>query len=159
MVHITSAADMESLGKLLGEQAYPSEVILLHGDLGAGKTTLTKGLARGLGSDKMVKSPTFTLVREYRDGRMPLFHLDLYRLDSAAAADDLGLEEYLDGDGITVIEWPQVAQDYYPDDYLSLTINRVDRENEREVTFQAQGQRAQALVLELEHQWHSQTHD
>lgn len=82
------------------------EIFALHGVLGAGKTQLVKGLARGLGYRGDVTSPTFTLVHEYRGGRLPLYHLDLYRIKSTEEAVGIGLEEYLPGDGVTVIEWP-----------------------------------------------------
>jgi tRNA threonylcarbamoyladenosine biosynthesis protein TsaE len=83
------------------------EILALHGVLGAGKTQLVKGLARGLGFEGDVTSPTFTIIHEYRGGRLPLYHIDLYRIRSEKEAVDLGLEEYLpSGDGVTVIEWP-----------------------------------------------------
>lgn len=82
------------------------EIFALHGVLGAGKTQLVKGLARGLGFEGDVTSPTFTIIHEYRGGRLPIYHIDLYRMRSEKEAVDLGLEEYLPGDGVTVIEWP-----------------------------------------------------
>jgi tRNA threonylcarbamoyladenosine biosynthesis protein TsaE len=82
------------------------EIIALHGVLGAGKTQLVKGLARGLGFRGDVTSPTFTIVHEYCGGRLPLYHIDLYRIQNEKEAIDIGLEEYLPGDGVTVIEWP-----------------------------------------------------
>jgi len=83
------------------------EIFALHGVLGAGKTQIVKGLARGLGYKGDVTSPTFTIVHEYRGGRLPLYHLDLYRLKDENAGIDIGLEEYLPSDGVTVIEWPE----------------------------------------------------
>jgi len=82
------------------------EIFALHGVLGAGKTQLAKGLARGLGYRGDVTSPTFTIVHEYRGGRLPMYHIDLYRIQSEKEAIDIGLEEYLPGDGVTFIEWP-----------------------------------------------------
>jgi tRNA threonylcarbamoyladenosine biosynthesis protein TsaE len=83
------------------------EIFALHGVLGAGKTQLAKGLARGLGYHGDVTSPTFTIVHEYRGGRLPMYHIDLYRIRNEKEAIDIGLEEYLPGDGVTVIEWPE----------------------------------------------------
>src|SRR5476651_1116799 len=83
------------------------EIFALHGVLGAGKTQLVKGLARGLGYRGDVTSPTFTIVHEYRGGRLPIYHLDLYRIENEQAALALGIEEYLPSDGVTVIEWPE----------------------------------------------------
>ena len=83
------------------------EIFALHGVLGAGKTQLVKGLARGLGYHGDVTSPTFTIVHEYRGGRLPVYHIDLYRIRNEKEAIDIGLEEYLPGDGVTVIEWPE----------------------------------------------------
>jgi tRNA threonylcarbamoyladenosine biosynthesis protein TsaE len=90
------------------------EILALHGVLGAGKTQLVKGLARGLGFMGEVTSPTFTLVHEYRGGRLPIYHIDLYRIESTAAALPLGIDDYLPSDGVTVIEWPERIADLLP---------------------------------------------
>ena len=100
-------AETEALGECWGREARAGWVIGLSGDLGAGKTQLVKGLARGLGVTARVHSPTFTLVKEYGGGRLRLFHLDLYRLESREQIVAAGLEEYLQGEGVTVIEWAE----------------------------------------------------
>jgi tRNA threonylcarbamoyladenosine biosynthesis protein TsaE len=100
-----SAAETESLGAAWGREARSGWVIGLSGDLGAGKTQLVKGLACGLGIQARVHSPTFALVNEYLDGRLPLFHLDLYRLETPEQIYSAGLEEFLQPDGVTVVEW------------------------------------------------------
>src|SRR3954470_22683258 len=100
-----SPAETEALGESWGRDASRGLVIALCGDLGAGKTQLVKGLARGLGITARVQSPTFALVNSYPGGRLPLYHLDLYRLDSPQMVLAAGLEEYLHPDGLTVIEW------------------------------------------------------
>jgi tRNA threonylcarbamoyladenosine biosynthesis protein TsaE len=92
------------------------EIFALHGVLGAGKTQLVKGLARGLGYSGDVSSPTFTIVHEYRGGRLPIYHLDLYRLKTESEGIDIGLEEYLPSDGVTVIEWPDRLATILPPD-------------------------------------------
>jgi tRNA threonylcarbamoyladenosine biosynthesis protein TsaE len=102
-----SAAETESLGERWGLEARHGLVIGLSGDLGAGKTQLVKGLARGLGVTSRVHSPTFTLVNEYAGGRLRLFHLDLYRLETSAQILSAGVEEYLQPDGVAVIEWAE----------------------------------------------------
>lgn len=102
-----SPADTEALGERWGREAQPGWVIALSGDLGAGKTQLVKGLARGLGVAARVHSPTFTLVNEYAGGRLRLFHLDLYRLETPEQIHSAGLEDYLQPDGVAVIEWAE----------------------------------------------------
>lgn len=102
-----SPAETEALGERWGRDVQRGLVIALSGDLGAGKTQLVKGLARGLGVTSRVHSPTFTLVNEYRGGRLRLFHLDLYRLETPAQIRSAGLEEYWQPDGVAVIEWAE----------------------------------------------------
>jgi tRNA threonylcarbamoyladenosine biosynthesis protein TsaE len=102
-----SPAETEALGETFGRAAQSGLVIALSGDLGAGKTQFVKGLARGLGISARVHSPTFTLVNEYGGGRLKLFHLDLYRLETPAQILSAGIEEYLSPDGVAVIEWAE----------------------------------------------------
>jgi tRNA threonylcarbamoyladenosine biosynthesis protein TsaE len=106
-----SPAETESLGEQFGGAAQPGWVIALSGDLGAGKTQFVKGLARGLGVTARVHSPTFTLVNEYGGGRLKLFHLDLYRLETPAQMRSAGIEEFLTPDGVAVIEWAERLED------------------------------------------------
>lgn len=143
------AEQTEKIGERLADSLKPNDVILLDGDLGAGKTTFTKGLAKGLGIKRYVKSPTFTIIHEYREGRMPLFHMDVYRLEDGGG-DDLGWDEYLYGDGVSVIEWSQFIQDYLPEDYLRITLKRNDEsDNQRTLDFEAQGERYTTLLNDL----------
>ena len=102
-----SAAETESLGEQWGREAQRGLVIALSGDLGAGKTQLVRGLARGLGVTSRVHSPTFTLANEYTGGRLRLFHLDLYRLETPEQISRAGIEEFLNPDGVAVIEWAE----------------------------------------------------
>lgn len=142
---INSAKAMRHLGACLAKAVQPHDLLLLNGDLGAGKTTLTQGLGRALGIRRPVKSPTFTIVREYREARLPLFHMDFYRLEN----DDLSsidLEGYLSEPGLVVIEWPQLIMHDLPKEYLQLIIKRVDDSwdsTKRTVDFEAKGQRNQ----------------
>lgn len=103
----TCPAETESLAEAWGRTVCPGTVIALCGDLGAGKTQLVKGLARGLGSQARVHSPTFAIVNLYEDGRLPLAHLDLYRLESPRQLMEAGVEEFLQPDGVAVIEWAE----------------------------------------------------
>ena len=113
--HIVSLSAEETLriGAELGERLLPGDALLLTGDLGAGKTTLTQGIAMGLGVVERPRSPTFVMATEYH-GRLPLYHLDLYRVDELAELGALGLDEYLNGDGVTVVEWADRAPHAFP---------------------------------------------
>jgi tRNA threonylcarbamoyladenosine biosynthesis protein TsaE len=104
---LNSVEAAQAFGKSWAADLVGGEIIALHGVLGAGKTQLAKGLAKGLGFYGDVTSPTFTIVHEYRGGRLPIYHIDLYRIQSEKEAVDIGLEEYLPGDGVTIIEWPE----------------------------------------------------
>ena len=124
------------IGLLLKEE--PHVVILLDGDLGAGKTTLTQGIAKGLGIEQIVNSPTYTILKKYdsKDRRRTLFHLDLYRLSEEGS--DFDLEEYIDGSGMIVVEWPFQVDALLPNDYLLIKINKLS-ENKREFVLDCVG--------------------
>jgi tRNA threonylcarbamoyladenosine biosynthesis protein TsaE len=132
-----SAEETEKFAKNLSEKLEPGDVITLEGDLGAGKTTFTKGLAKGLGIDKVIKSPTFTIIKEYK-GSLPLYHMDVYRLEDSC--EDLGFEEYFEGNGITVVEWASIISDYLPNSYLEILISHAE-ENERIIELIPNGDR------------------
>ncbi len=145
-MHTAGAQETIALGQQLGSLAQAGMVFLLEGDLGAGKTTLTQGIARGLGVSRTVKSPTFNLLKIYEDGRMPLYHMDAYRLEGVNQ--DLGFDELLDGDGLSVIEWPQFVPALIPEEYLKITIT-LAAEDERDLLFEAVGQVYEQLLEEL----------
>ncbi|MBO4419340.1 MAG: tRNA (adenosine(37)-N6)-threonylcarbamoyltransferase complex ATPase subunit type 1 TsaE [Oscillospiraceae bacterium] len=129
MEYITrSAAETEHLGAALAEKLQPGDVIAFLGDLGAGKTAFTRGLARGLGITDPVTSPTYTIVNEYPQGRLPLFHFDMYRLRDAEDLFDLGWEDYLDRGGVCAVEWSEHVADAL-EDPITVTI-RKDPESE-----------------------------
>jgi tRNA threonylcarbamoyladenosine biosynthesis protein TsaE len=134
----TSVAETQDLARRLAALARPGDLVLLEGDLGAGKTAFTQGFARGLGVLEQVTSPTFTLARSY-EGRLLLNHLDVYRLDHVAEAADLGLSELLDGDGVTLIEWGDRVLDALPADYLEVRLELAEADDERWVTLRAVG--------------------
>ncbi|WP_100489454.1 tRNA (adenosine(37)-N6)-threonylcarbamoyltransferase complex ATPase subunit type 1 TsaE [Sporolactobacillus pectinivorans] len=123
----------------------PDDVLTLSGDLGAGKTIFTKGLARGLDINEIVSSPTFTIVKEYRSGRLPLFHMDVYRISDE---EDIGLEDYFEKGGVTVIEWAENIPSWIPDDCLNVEIARID-EHSRNITLSASGKRSESLYGEI----------
>ncbi|WP_051237808.1 tRNA (adenosine(37)-N6)-threonylcarbamoyltransferase complex ATPase subunit type 1 TsaE [Lacticigenium naphthae] len=108
------------------------DVILLEGDLGMGKTTFTKGLASGLGITRIIKSPTYTIIREYLGGRLPLYHMDVYRIDEEGA-EELGLEEYFDGDGVSVIEWASLIESELPEKYISIRFEKFNMDTNMRV--------------------------
>lgn len=121
-----SAAETEALGERLAARLTGGEVIAYTGDLGAGKTAFTRGLARGLGITDRVTSPTFTIVNEYEGGRMPLFHFDMYRLSSSDELYDIGWEDYLARGGVCAVEWSEIVSDALEENELI----RVDIKNE-----------------------------
>lgn len=123
----------------------PGDVITLEGDLGAGKTTFTKGIAIGLGVKRIVNSPTYTIVKEY-DGELPLYHMDVYRLEDSD--EDIGLSEYFEGDGISVVEWAQFIEEYLPKERLDVKINYVN-EQERVIEFYPNGSHFNWVVSSL----------
>ncbi|MZP29892.1 tRNA (adenosine(37)-N6)-threonylcarbamoyltransferase complex ATPase subunit type 1 TsaE [Heliobacterium undosum] len=119
----------EELGRWLAERVQPGDILLLHGDLGAGKTTLVRGLARSLGYGGRVTSPTFTLVHEY-EGRVPIYHFDLYRLGEPDQVWEIGWADYLRGEGVLCIEWPERLGGLIPDEALTIRLSHLDEEGE-----------------------------
>ncbi len=118
-----SPAETEAIGQALGETLHPGTVLAYLGDLGMGKTAFTRGLARGLGCHGRVTSPTFTIVNEY-EGRIPLFHFDMYRLTDSEDLFDIGWEDYLERSGVCAVEWSERISDALPEDTLYVTISR-----------------------------------
>ncbi len=152
MIELSGLDKTEELAKVIGEVAQPGDNLVLTGDLGAGKTTLTKGIARGLGIEQMIKSPTYTIIREYDQGRLPLYHMDIYRV--AASGADLGLDEYFEGEGLSVIEWGNLLEEALPEDYLELILEKSDTDLEyRYVKFQAYGEQSEAFKQRIMEQW------
>lgn len=103
-----------ALGEMVGKNLRPGDILLLEGDLGAGKTTFAQGVAKGLGVDEFVNSPTFVIINEYFSGRLPLYHMDLYRVEDESQLYDLGIEEYFFGNGVCLVEWPAIALPLMP---------------------------------------------
>jgi tRNA threonylcarbamoyladenosine biosynthesis protein TsaE len=142
-----SLAQTQRLGARLGELLHGGDLLLLDGDLGTGKTTLTQGLAEGLGVRQVVSSPTFTLLKEY-EGRLPLYHFDLYRLEDATEILDLGFEEYFESNGVCVVEWANKAEALWPSEHLRIRLKMVS-ETKRGVLLSGQGARYIDLLFEF----------
>lgn len=140
-----SPEETELIGGLLGARLDPGALVCLYGDLGAGKTSFAAGIAMGLDvQEQYITSPTFTFVNEYR-GRMPFYHIDLYRLTDPVELEGIGFEEYIDSDGATVIEWAERAEDELPGERLSVYLS-YESENSREIGFLAEGERYEDLL-------------
>ena len=132
-----SPEETEAVGQALGVALQGGTVLAYEGDLGAGKTAFTRGLARGLGCTDMVTSPTYTIVNEYLSGRLPLFHFDMYRLKSADDLWDIGWEDYLDRNGVCAVEWSENVNDAM-EDALVISIQKLG-DNERKITIEGGG--------------------
>lgn len=126
-----SPAETRALGEKLAHLLLPGDVLLLWGDLGAGKSELTRGIAKGLGVTGPISSPSFTIMNVYDEGRIPLYHFDWYRLQSSEELYEMGMDEYLGGDGVAVIEWPGQCSDAIPEKCLSITIEPQEDETRR----------------------------
>ena len=126
-----SPAETRALGEKLAHLLLPGDVLLLWGDLGAGKSELTRGIAKGLGIAGPISSPSFTIMNVYDEGRIPLYHFDWYRLQSSEELYEMGLDEYLGGDGVAVIEWPGQCSDAIPETCLSIIIEPQEDETRR----------------------------
>lgn len=145
IVQTCNPEETKQFAKQLARYLVAGDVITLEGDLGAGKTTLTKGLAAGLGITRVVNSPTFTIIKEYA-GNLPLYHMDVYRLEDSD--EDLGFEEYFEGDGVTVVEWASFIDDMLPDEFLQITIKYIN-EQERKLILTPVGKRYVTICEEL----------
>ncbi|WP_414838946.1 tRNA (adenosine(37)-N6)-threonylcarbamoyltransferase complex ATPase subunit type 1 TsaE [Carnobacterium sp. TMP28] len=150
-LYANDESETKQVAQELAKFLEPGDLILLEGNLGAGKTTFTKGLAIGLGIKKVIKSPTYTIIREYLDGRLPLYHMDVYRLEETGGT-DLGLEEYFEGEGVSIVEWAKFIPEDLPTDYLQIKLQPAGQDlMEREILFHAVGERyAQLLNLFFE---------
>jgi tRNA threonylcarbamoyladenosine biosynthesis protein TsaE len=144
--YISNNADQtKEFARRLAENIQPGDVIALEGDLGAGKTTFTKGLAEGLEITKNVNSPTFTIIKEYK-GTMPLYHMDVYRLENSD--EDLGFEEYFEGVGVSVVEWAHLIKDQLPPERLTIYLTH-SNEGARNIRLVPAGKRYEELCKEI----------
>ena len=138
MIITNNAAETRELGTRLAEKLKAGDVILLEGELGAGKSELARGVARGLGVTETVTSPSFTILNVYESGRIPLYHFDWYRLESAEELYELGMDEYLGGNGIALVEWPAQCPDAVPEKCLRIKISATG-ENSRRIETESCG--------------------
>ena len=124
IIETRSPEETFQVGKSLGEKAYPGQVITLTGDLGVGKTVFTQGLAKGLGIEEPVNSPTFTIVQVYEGGRLPFYHFDVYRIGDVEEMDEVGFDEYVSGEGVSLIEWANLIEEILPENRVNITIEK-----------------------------------
>ena len=122
IIETNSDKDTFEFGKQLGEKAEPGTVICLDGDLGTGKTVIAKGIAAGLGVIEQVSSPTFTVIKEYTEGRLPFYHFDVYRIEDPLEMDEIGYEDYFYGNGVTVIEWSDMIKELIPEKAMKIRL-------------------------------------
>jgi tRNA threonylcarbamoyladenosine biosynthesis protein TsaE len=151
LVHTRSADETTAFGERIGSLLVGGEVLLLSGDLGTGKTTFVKGLARGLGISELPFSPTFTIVHSYAGGRLPLVHVDLYRTDSSSEVAALGLEDLFEPPAVSAIEWGEKALPVVTDDYLELAFAWESNDDDRAIKVTPYGswRAREAALLEI----------
>ncbi len=124
IIETFSETETRDFGESLGRSAVPGTVYTLTGDLGVGKTVFTQGFARGLGITEHVNSPTFTIVQEYEDGRLPFYHFDVYRIGDIEEMDEIGYEDYFYGDGVCLIEWAELIEELLPKKHTRVLIEK-----------------------------------
>ncbi|MDN5276822.1 MAG: tRNA threonylcarbamoyladenosine biosynthesis protein TsaE [Clostridiales bacterium] len=143
-----SEQETVELGIKMGKLLEAGDIVLLYGDLGAGKTVLTRGLVQGLGAKDVVTSPTYTLMHRY-EGRVPIFHFDLYRLGGPDEVLDLGYEEFFYGDGVSIVEWPERLEYLCPEEHVRVRIEVAGDGKKRRITVDAVGGRYSRFEKEL----------
>lgn len=145
-IYLDGEEQTKEIGYRLGKLLTPGSVICLIGDLGAGKTTMTQSLAKAIGVDDYITSPTFTIVNEY-EGNMPLYHFDVYRIGSSEEMYDIGYDEYINSDGVCIIEWANLIEDILPDEYLDIEL--IYKDMGREMILKPVGEKYKKIVEEL----------
>lgn len=124
IIETKNAKETFQLGKKIGEKALPGQIYTLNGDLGVGKTVFTQGVASGLGIREPVNSPTFTILQEYDEGRLPFYHFDVYRIGDIEEMEEIGYDDYFFGEGICLIEWARLIEEVLPENVISVTIEK-----------------------------------
>ena len=124
IIETNSAKETFLLGEKLGRQARAGQIYTLNGDLGVGKTVFTQGVAKGLGINEPVNSPTFTIIQEYEGGRLPFYHFDVYRIGDIEEMEEIGYDDYFFGEGICLIEWAELIEELLPEHVISITIEK-----------------------------------
>jgi len=151
-MHTKNEEELLALGERLGHLLQKDDVLILTGELGAGKTTFTKGLAKGLDIRQMIKSPTYTLIREYTKGRLPLFHMDMYRIEESGGASEIGLEEYFHREGVVMVEWANFIEEELPMNRLIISIEQTSLTT-RTITMTAIGEEYEKWLNQFEGWW------
>ncbi len=149
-IEVKGLKEMEDFGINLGKILKPGDIICLNGDLGTGKTTLSKSIGKGLEVDDYITSPTFSLVNEY-EGRLAMYHFDVYRLENVEEIYDLGFEEYFYGEGVSIIEWAEKIEDFLPEERIVINIEKDKNDiNKRYINISGRGKRYSEVIKELE---------
>lgn len=138
IIETKSPQETYNLGRRLGADAKPAQIICLNGDLGVGKTVFTQGFAEGLGIREPVNSPTFTIMQQYEGGRLPLYHFDVYRIGDVEEMEEIGYEDCFYGEGVCLIEWSQLIKEILPEQVISVTIEKCPEQgfDYRKITIQ-----------------------
>lgn len=147
-VHTTTEEQTVALGRRLGEMASAGDVFLLSGELGTGKTCLVRGIAKGMGVSDYASSPSFVIIRQYQ-GRLTLYHMDFYRLERPEEIADLGIDEYLNGEGVCAVEWAERASGLLPAEHLHIALSYAALEGQRSIVLSAAGSRYGTIVDRL----------
>ena len=147
-IKLNSLRETEQFGEKLGKVLKKGDILCLNGDLGAGKTTLTKSIGLGLGVEEYITSPTFSLINEYR-GNLPVYHFDVYRLENVDELDDLGFDEYFFGEGVCIIEWAEKIENMLPKEIIVLSIEKGQAIDKRIVSITGKGKRYKEVLEEM----------
>lgn len=147
-IKLNGLKDTENFGIRFGKLLKPGDIVCLNGDLGAGKTTMTKSIGIGLGVEEYITSPTFTLINMYK-GRMVVYHFDVYRLENVDELYDLGFDEYFFGEGVCIIEWAEKIDRLIPEDRIIIDIKKTDSIDERILHISGYGNRYEEMIKEL----------
>ena len=124
IIETNTPQETYAVGKKIGENAKPGQIYTLTGDLGVGKTVFTQGVAAGLNITEPINSPTFTIIQEYESGRLPLYHFDVYRIGDVEEMDEVGFDEYVSGEGVSLIEWANLIEEILPENRVNITIEK-----------------------------------
>lgn len=147
-INVENIKETEKIGYTLGKLLTGGEIICMTGDLGAGKTTMTQSIAEGLDVKDYVTSPTFTIINEY-EGRLPLYHFDVYRINDVDEMYDLGYEEYFYSNGVSIIEWADMIEEILPKERLNINIHKKDDIEGREIIIDGNGEKYQNIIKAL----------